>query len=311
MSNDPASGPPGAKPAARPENTRFTPESDAPPAETAYPPPKPGPFLWCSDCRSAMRTYYYALDTRPLCAKCKTPYAAQAARGSGPGALRRVILQGGGAALGCALLLGLFVMMFGFMRVIAAVGIGYAVGRAVNHASGSFYDTRFRVIAAVFTYFAIGLGSLAPVIKGIATAPDTPFVLAAEEAPEDANAAAVQREAELEAMDLDELTTQMENEREAKLAANKVMAGVDRDALRESQELKAKPFFSLMGTMLILLLTLPLLANFAYGLYAGVIGGMAIGYGVYKAWDMTGHTVGLYITGPHRVGTGPVSHTNG
>jgi hypothetical protein len=254
-----------------------------------------------------MRTYYYVLDTRPLCQKCKVPYAAQQARGSGPGSLSRVLLYGGGAAFGCAVALGVLVLAFGFLRMIAAVGIGYAVARAVNHASGNYFDTKYRVIAAAFTYFALGLGSLAPVIKAIAEAPDRPAVVASSDA-DDASAADADEDEDV--MDLDELTTQMEEDREAAQEAAKEMSSYDRQKQADAQELASKPFFSLMGTMIVLFLTLPLLANFAWGLYAGVIGGMAIIYGVYKAWDLTGQTVAFFVTGPYRVGSGPIPPTN-
>jgi hypothetical protein len=253
-----------------------------------------------------MRTYYYALETRPLCPKCKVPYAAQIARGSGPGSLTRVLVYGGGAALGCALLLGIGVLAFGYLRVIAAVGIGFAVGRAVNYASGSFFDTRYRVIAAVFTYAALGLGSLAPVIRGVASASDQPVIVAVEEdedADDDANPYAD--------MDLDEIATAMEEDREAAQAAAREMPRAEREEAAAAQELASKPFISFMGTMLILLVTLPLLANFAFGLYAGAFGALAMGYGVYKAWEITGNSVGVLLSGPHRVGTGPVPHTQG
>ena len=63
--------------------------------------------------------------------------------------------------------------------------------------------------------------------------------------------------------------------------------------------------------MLVLFLTLPLLANFAYGLYAGGFGALAMGYGVYKAWTITGNSVGVLLSGPHRIGSGPVPQTHG
>ena len=264
-----------------------------------------------------MRTYYYALETRPLCPKCKVPYAAQIARGSGPGALRRVLLYGGGAALGCALLLGLGVLAFGYLRVLAAVGVGYAVGRAVNHASGSFYDTRYRVIAAVFTYVALGLGSLAPVFRAIATVPDSAVVAAAADGASafggpgenDDEVAAV--DGPYGGMTLDEIATQMEAERDGRRQAALDGTLQDREDQAAAAELKAKGFFGMLGAMVVLFFTLPLLANFAYGLYAGGFGALAMGYGVYKAWTITGNSVGVLLSGPHRIGTGPVPQTHG
>ena len=260
-----------------------------------------------------MRTYYYALETRPLCAKCKVPYAAQIARGSGPGSLTRVVLYGAGAALGCAVLLGLGVLAFGYLRVIAAVGVGYAVGRAVNYASGSFYDVRFRVIAAVFTYVALGLGSLAPVFKALSTVPDSAVAaaLADAEAAAEEDGTSSAADDPFADMDLDEIATQMEEDREARMEAAREGTLRDREEDAAAAELKAKGFVGMLGGMLVLFLTLPLLANFAYGLYAGAFGALAMGYGIYKAWTITGNTVGVLLSGPHRVGTGPVPQTRG
>ena len=39
-------------------------------------------------------------------------------------------------------------------------------------------------------------------------------------------------------------------------------------------------------------------------------GALAMGYGVYKARTITGNTVGVLISGPHRIGTGPIPRTN-
>ena len=313
MSNDSAGGAGRPRAAARPDDTEFTPHSDAHPAEgEGADERRPGAFLPCSDCRTPMRTYYYALETRPLCPKCKVPYAAQIARGSGPGSMTRVLLYGGGAALGCALLLGVGVLAFGYLRAIAAIGVGYGVGRAVNYASGSFYDTRFRVIAALFTYAALGLGSMAPVFKAMATVPDAAVAAALA----DAEAAAADGDPDdaddpYADMTLDEIATEMEEEREGRMEAAREGTLRDREDAAAAAELRAKGFLGMIGTLLVLFVTLPLLANFAYGLYAGAFGALAMGYGVYKAWTITGNTVGVLISGPFRIGTGPIPDTRG
>src|SRR5215208_2275186 len=64
-------------------------------------------FLPCSDCRAPMRTHYFALDTRPVCPKCRAGYEKRIAYGRGPGSLARILLWGGGAALAGAIVLGL------------------------------------------------------------------------------------------------------------------------------------------------------------------------------------------------------------
>lgn len=260
--------------------------------------------LPCSDCRTAIRTYYYALETRPLCARCKVPYAAQIARGSGPGSLRRVILHGGRTALACAVLLGIGVLAFGLLRALVAVGIGYAVGRAVNHASGSFFDTRYRVIAAVFTYVAIGLASLSPAIRALVTAAPTSSLAVYRTPADDVRTGYPD-------MDIDQLTRQLEARPKVAAKASLGMPRTDHERAVAAQELRSKGFFAIMGTLLVLMITLPLLGNFTFGLHVGVIAIGAIGYGVYTAWEITGNSVGVLLSGPHRVGTGPVAPTHG
>ena len=54
-----------------------------------------------------MRNHYFALDTRPVCPKCRMGYDKRIQYGRGPGSLVRILTWGGGAALAGALLLGI------------------------------------------------------------------------------------------------------------------------------------------------------------------------------------------------------------
>ncbi|HVE80098.1 MAG TPA: hypothetical protein VNA89_14625, partial [Gemmatimonadaceae bacterium] len=119
--------------------------ADAPGAGDA--PPPPGPAMWCSDCRSAIRTYYYALITRPLCGTCRPPYAARIARGTGPSAFARAVVWGSGAALAGSLGLALIIQFIGFGRLIAAVGIGWLVGKAIGAATADLGGRRYQLVA--------------------------------------------------------------------------------------------------------------------------------------------------------------------
>jgi hypothetical protein len=68
--------------------------------------------------------------------------------------------------------------------------------------------------------------------------------------------------------------------------------------------------FNRIVGVIVLVLTLPLLAGLAYGIYGAAIGLFAIGYGVFKAWEITGNAVAYSLTGPHRVGSGPIPQTS-
>ena len=60
-----------------------------------------------------------------------------------------------------------------------------------------------------------------------------------------------------------------------------------------------------------LVIILPILGAFSYGLYAGVFGIMALGFGMKKAWELTAIVTDHTLTGPFDVGTGPIAPTVG
>jgi hypothetical protein len=252
-----------------------------------------------------MRSYYYALDTRPVCPKCRQVYAGQIARGTGSKALVRAALYGGGAALASALLLGGIILVIGVARIFLAIAVGFAVGKAINAATGGYLATKYRIMAVVFTYFAIGFGSLSPVIKALAEVdepaqvvevvdedpdilPREPLTIPTTKAPSDDPWA-----------ELDATIAEMERENAPPRSAN--VAAAD--------QISAASFGKALGMFAILVLTLPLLAGLSYGIHGAAITVLAVGYGVYKAWDITGNAVAHAITGPFKVGTGPISHT--
>jgi hypothetical protein len=56
--------------------------------------------------------------------------------------------------------------------------------------------------------------------------------------------------------------------------------------------------------------TLPVLAMFEFGLYVAGVGLLALGFSLYKAWNLTdGQGLDLHLSGPHRVGSGPLQAT--
>lgn len=57
---------------------------------------------------------------------------------------------------------------------------------------------------------------------------------------------------------------------------------------------------------LLLMVTLPLVAPFAYGVQGAAIAYIALAFAVKKVWDMTSCPLELNLTGPFRVGRGPI-----
>jgi hypothetical protein len=60
-----------------------------------------------------------------------------------------------------------------------------------------------------------------------------------------------------------------------------------------------------------LLFILPILSSFSYGIYAGVISIFALGFGLKKAWELTALVTDYDLSGPFRVGEGPIPPTIG
>ncbi len=319
---------PGAPPAVQPAGAvpgRASPGGGAPGGaaddpNAADPPPGPGPAMWCSDCRTPIRTYYYALITRPLCATCKPPYAARISRGTGAAAFGRAVVWGSGAALGGAVGLALIIQFIGFGRLIAAVGLGWVVAKAIGAATADLGGRRYQILAVTLTYFAIGLGSILPVVvsmvrMGDQAAVEVPAASDDRRGPFEANSAANEialYQAEAAASGYDLGGGQPATDPMAELAAEMEQHKLDRGRSPEelqARELRAGSPMRAVGALLILMLTLPLIGMLAYGLHGAALGIFSLGFGMLKAWRLTDEGIKLTLTGPHRVGTGPVAAT--
>jgi hypothetical protein len=238
------------------------------------------------------------------------PYAAKIARGAGSGSLMRALLFGGAAAAASALVLGAVILTVGVFRILLSVGVGIAVGKAVQHATGGYLATRYRLIAVVFTYFAIGLGNLAPVLRALSSIEEPPH--------------SVQVDQNTDILGQPQITPPSVKPRSSTDYANDPFDDLDSaiNATNARRNVPVKPPEELtaaeiadastgkaIGILALLLLTLPLLAGLAYGVHGAALTLLAVGYGVYKAWAITGDATAESLTGPHKVGTGPISHT--
>jgi hypothetical protein len=242
------------------------------------PAPPPGPAMWCSECRAAMRTQYFALNERPICAKCRPQYAKMIQRGTGPAAMQRAVIQGLLTALVGAAALAAGVIVFPFFRLPIVVGIGWFVGKRIMASVDGYGGRRYQYLAVGLTYLAICLGSMVPAIK---------------RAHDDAK-----RQAAIEAAHIRTLATEGQ-------IINEELEALGIEPIRAEQ--KEEPG---VGSFIVAFFTLPILAMFEYGIYVAGVGLLALGFAVYKAWDLTdGQGLHLELKGPFRVGTGPITAT--
>src|SRR5947209_6260748 len=123
--------------------------------------------IQCSDCRNVSRISYYALNDRPVCVRCKQQYADRIARGTAPGAWGRAVFQGLNAASVGAVVTALGISIFGFTRILCAVGVGYLVGSAIKKANGGWPGRRYQYLAVGLTYFALGFGAVIPTLLSL------------------------------------------------------------------------------------------------------------------------------------------------
>src|SRR5690349_19708029 len=126
--------------------------------------PKRVHAIQCSDCRNVSRISYYALNERPICARCKLQYAERIARAKGHGAWNRAVFQGFNAASIGALVTALSITLFGLTRMICAVGVGYLVGTAIKKANGGWPGRKYQILAVGLTYYALGFGAIIPTL---------------------------------------------------------------------------------------------------------------------------------------------------
>jgi hypothetical protein len=222
-----------------------------------------------------MRTQYFALNERPICAKCRPKFAKMIERGVGAAAMRRAVTQGALTTLLGAAALAIGVIIFPFLRLPIVVGIGWFMGKRIMASVDGYGGRRYQYLAVGLTYLAILLGSLVPAIK---------------RAQDDAK-----RRAAIEAAQIRTLATQHQ-------AINEELEALGIEPVRTEQP-EVSP-----GKSVFAFLILPLLAMFEFGLYAAGVGLLVLGFALYKAWDLTdGQGLDLVLNGPFRVGSGPIA----
>ena len=297
-------------------------ETDAQPAqEKKEEEPESGPavvppVLRCSDCRTTLYQTYFAMAGRPVCAKCRAPYAKALAFGRGPTTNMRALMWGMGAVLGCALVFGLVSMTVPFIRHLLSFGIAYAVARAVMAATGNLGGRRFQCMAVAMLYGAIGIGSVFPVAMALN---DKSVLAAVEQQRKNDNALGqnpLGNSAELVGesdkgadlvldarRDIGAVADQLEKQ----VNARRALAAIHVSMTPDQKHAQNLIYRGEVGKGLLMQLVFsPFVGLLTYGVYSGGIGLLLLVFSLYKTWRWTELQTQLDLSGPHRVGSGPI-----
>lgn len=262
-------------------------------------------FTWCADCKAAIRSHYYAMNGRPVCAKCKPQYSAAMVRGEGPGSLARTLAYGIGAAIVGTLLIALANGFFFMARIPLFVGVAWIITRAIVAATGDYYMRRYQVLAVVLIYLAIGSGALVPTVREMVSW-EPPPPAAVVEAEEETDELVVEEPAYAsEADSMIAVVDGMKAERD-EARANRAL-GADRLEGRQLAEMGLPQRVFRLAVMLVLL---PIVGMLSYGIYGAVLGMFGLGFGLRFAWRRIEQGVTYAVSGPHKVGTGPIPQVN-
>jgi hypothetical protein len=262
-----------------------------------------------------MRDRYFALNDRPICAKCRPKFVQMIERMTGSAAFQRAFLHGLGTGLVGALVLGILATVFPAFRVLIIPAIGYSIGKRVMAAVDGYGARRYQILAVALTYFSIGLGSLGPAFNEAHEAAERRRAIQADTTRRLATQGkAINEEFEAFMAEQKRLAAEEAASNPAGVTEAEPADDVEEDTsivaeetlVPKTQKKKEEERIG-PGSVLVAILTLPVLAMLAYGLYAGGVGLFLLGFTLYKAWQLTdGQGLDLQLNGPFRVGTGPI-----
>jgi hypothetical protein len=226
----------------------------------------------CGSCGATISYQYYSLGGKSICASCRGALDRARAASRSPRAFGTALAFGLGAAIAGATVYYAVIAVFDLEIGIVAILIGWMVGRAIQKALPGGGARRYQILAAVLTYFAVGLAYMPIVFK--ANKSQAAKLAASSSAATPDSAAA----ADLSSSDS---TTAAANATAAAKAHHHI------------------PFIFGLGAAVLLAFALPVMLTFSSA--GGIISALIIAIGMRQAWRMTGAS-GLNITGPLRVG---------
>lgn len=288
------------------------------------------PGIWCSDCRQVMHTQYWAMNDRPVCAKCAAPYRAKIGYGTGTAAFMRSLRYGAAVGAVGAIACALVFLIFGFSRVLLFAAIGYGIGKAVGKGNGNFGGRRYQLLAVALTWLAVAFAYMPSALAGLrvsgtiggaleATAIGT-YVVAAK---------AKGRNKEMEQIkeiltnrkpgndttfdNFGNVVTVVKHDSAGGDSSVVVVDSTSLAALATDRPRPKPPGIPvLLVFTFIFIVILPAmapLALFPYSMYGAGIALLSLLFGLYKAWTIAEGGPNLKVMGPYRVGAGPIKPT--
>ena len=266
--------------------------------------PAPAPstaFMTCSECRAPMRDKYYALNDRPICAKCKPAYAKKIARTDGPGAIWRVGFQGLLIAIAGTAVLAWIVSVFPVARIFPLIPIGWLIGKRMMKSLDGYSARRYQYLAVGLTYASFFAGMYLP--------------MARNEMKDRERSAEVRTKMQgTVATQDDQLNTELASlsSAHADSAAPDQAAVEEEDGEPEEADQPAPPVAEERigpgpGLRFVMLLLFPFFAMLQFGTAFSAVGVLSFGFALYLAWKQTdGQGMDLKLSGPFRVGSGPI-----
>ena len=300
-------------------------EPTQPQPEPTDQPAKVEPFISCSECKTPMRKSYYALNERPICGKCRMPYAKTIVASEGPGAFTRTAIQAGIIAIvGAAVLAGI-VAVFPPAKILVVIPIGWLIGKRIISSVDNYSNQSYQKLAVGLTYTALLAGMSIGAVRGMKE--DT--ARRAEVRTKMQGTAATQDDAIAEemksmraadsieavqngetfdpddTMEADDTTTIMTGDAELDSAFVREKRRAALEAAAPPPELPKGPGPGLLAFMFLLT---PFLGMIGNGMAFSAAGVAAVGYSLYLAWKLTdGQGRDLQLSGPYKVGEGPIA----
>jgi hypothetical protein len=120
----------------------------------------------CAICTSAIESSYFQLSGQTICPVCAEKAGPRLTRPSNSTVLRG-LLYGAGAAVACSICYAIITMATGMELAIAAIAVGFLIGRAVRIGTNGLGGRRCQIIAVVLTYLSITTSYLPLLVKGM------------------------------------------------------------------------------------------------------------------------------------------------